>query len=128
MDEEREKARGLCLQCGAPLPKGRSDMKFCGSVCRSRYHYEQGGAFRALRRRIIAVLDRNHRLLEEALESGVPALDAEELALRGFDFLHATCFVLRKGGIELRCYDISYRLTKGKVFKLRKVSGSAEDG
>ncbi|MDI9550814.1 MAG: hypothetical protein GX125_09985 [Bacteroidales bacterium] len=112
--------RGRCIVCGNVLPYGRSDMKFCSVRCKSRYHYCNGGQFRALRLRIIKAIDRNHRILDTLLDEGIRSIDLPELGQLGYDFNCITSYHKVGGRNEYRCYDIKYYMTASRIFNLEK--------
>ncbi len=119
--EGKEKRRGRCLACGKVLPSGRSDMKFCSVTCKSRYHYSNGGRFKAVRQRVIRELDNNHGILEALLDAGIRSIDLPDLVQLGYDFNCSTGYHKVRSHHEYRCYDIKFCMTSSRIFKLEKI-------
>ena len=119
MYEEEEK-RGRCLECGNPLPYGRTDMKFCSSSCRNRWHYLQDGGLQGIRRRIIGTLDRNYSILESLIAEGVTRIDIPDLAQMGYNFDCITSYHKVRNHNEYRCFDIKYYMSGSTVFRLER--------
>ena len=113
-----EEKRGRCLECGNELPYGRSDMKFCCTSCKSRWHYEHDGDIKGLRRRIIGALDRNHEILASLIAKGVTRIDIPDLAQLGYNFDCITSYHKVRNHKEYRCYDIKYYMSESSVFRL----------
>ena len=111
-----------CLECGDPIPYGRSDRKYCSDRCRNRWHNRE---YRRWRRKFADIIDtllQNHLILDHLLNMGVDSVPKTELAQLGFriDFV-TSC---RKVGrhMECRCFDIRYRETEGRIVHLERGS------
>lgn len=116
----KENAPCTCLECGR-VTYGRADKKFCSESCKNKWHNRQTSQSRQLRNRILTALNRNYRVLDEALASGQLSVDRALLESRGFRPAFVTgCTRVRYGHDILRCFDISYSQTASKIFKLRK--------
>lgn len=120
MRYEEDESRGRCLECGDVLPYGRSDMKFCSTSCKSRWHYVNDGQEKGVRRRIIGTLDRNHAILKSLLEKGVTAIDIPDLGQMGYNFDCITSYHKVRNHNEYRCYDIKYYMSESRVFRLER--------
>ena len=86
MKNLEDESRGRCLECGDVLPYGRSDMKFCCSSCKNRYHYARVGHLKGVRLRTIGALDRNHEILDALLKRGVTSINIPDLGQMGYRF------------------------------------------
>ena len=109
-----------CLECGEPLPYGRSDRKYCSDRCRNRYHNREHRKWQRRYARVIDILMQNHGILSRMLDMGVESVPKSELAQLGsnFDFV-TSC---RKTGhrLECRCFDICYFDTESRIIRLRR--------
>lgn len=119
-----------CLECGDPIPYGRSDRKYCSDRCRNRWHNRE---YRRWRRQFAGVIDtllQNYLVLDRLVKIGVDAIPKTELAQLGFrtDYVTASRKVGRH--MECSCFDIRYRETEGRIVHLerRSVPWDPEDG
>ncbi len=109
-----------CLECGDPIPYGRSDRKYCSDRCRNRWHNRE---YRRWRRRFAGIIDtllQNHLILDRLLKMGVDSVPKTELAQLGFRIdCVPSC---RKVGrhMECGCFDIRYRETEGRIVHLER--------
>lgn len=120
-EETEEQQRGRCLECGDVLPYGRSDMKFCCSSCKNRYHYARVGHLKGVRLRTIGALDRNHEILDALLKRGVTSINIPDLGQMGYRFDCVTSYHKVRNHDEYRCFDIKYFLSPSRVFDLSRV-------
>lgn len=120
-EETEEQQRGRCLECGDVLPYGRSDMKFCCSSCKNRYHYARVGHLKGVRLRTIGALDRNHEILGTLLKRGVTSISIPDLGQMGYRFDCVTSYHKVRNHDEYRCFDIKYFLSPSRVFGLSRV-------
>jgi hypothetical protein len=120
MENNDGDGRGKCLECGDVLPFGRSDMKFCSSTCKNRWHYANKGRSKGIRLKIIGALDRNYGILDSLLGRGVSQIDIPDLAQMGYNFDCITSYHKVRNHNEYRCYDIKYFMSESRVFRLER--------
>ena len=120
MENNDGDGRGKCLECGDVLPFGRSDMKFCSSTCKNRWHYANKGRSKGIRLKIIGALDRNYGILDSLLGRGVSQIDIPDLAQMGYNFDCITSYHKVRNHNEYRCYDIKYYMSESRVFRLER--------
>ncbi len=113
-----------CLECGDVISYGRSDKKFCSLVCKNHYHNRLNHAAGMMRERVMLSLKLNYEILRRALGSGKAYVRISELKRDGFSPEIYTS-VLRNGKhLEVCCFDISYCMSRMKIFNIRRRSGS----
>ena len=104
-----------CLECGDPIPYGRSDRKYCSDKCRHRYHNRETRRWHRRCARIIGILETNYGILESLIKLGVENALKSDLVQMGYnlDFL-TSC---RKVGHRMvcRCFDIRYEETESRL-------------
>ena len=104
-----------CLECGDPIPYGRSDRKYCSDRCRHRYNNRESRRWHRRYARVIGILEQNHGILDRLLKSGVTSLLKSDLVQMGYrtDFV-TSC---RKAGRRTvcRCFDIRYEETETRI-------------
>lgn len=115
MDEEKG-LRRMCLECGSPLPPGRSDMKFCCVRCKSRWNYRSSGFSNGFKLKVLNAINRNYSILASLLEDGIVSIDIPDLSARGFDFDCVTSYHKVRCHHEYRIYDIKYFKSDSRVF------------
>ena len=120
MSYEEDNGGKRCLECGDVLPYGRKDMKFCSSSCKNKWHYQSRSWVNVLKLRTRSILDKNYSILEALLESGVTSIDIPDLAQMGYNFDCVTSYHKVRNRDEYRCYDIKYRMSASRVFKLER--------
>lgn len=123
MNSEEGCGRGKCLECGASLPNGRSDMKFCSASCRNRYNYRKGNRDKGVKLRTINAINRNYEILESLLEDGTSTIDNPDLSAMGYNFDCITSYHKVRNHNEYRCYDIKYYKSESRIFGLSRVDG-----
>ena len=97
-----------CLQCNRRL-RGRTDKKFCGDKCRSKYNYRVGISSSSPVRITNKILKKNRLILVRLYEETGTKTSREILLSKGFDFSHYT----RRGAIPgylncIFCYEMGY--------------------
>ena len=110
-----------CLECGDKISYGRTDKKYCCEDCRNRHHNHMAQAGRSVRRRVLSALERNYKVLNSLLDSGVEAVSLSEALSMGFNPNFMTSFVKKRGHDECGCFDISYRITTSRLSALSKI-------
>ena len=108
-----------CLNCGKEIPNGRPDRKFCGTVCKNRYHNRKKYQQReVVEQRVMRILERNHNILDKLLRLGVNSLDRLTLVGLGYSPDYVTSY--RKSGIhhQYACFDIHYEQTPTRIKKI----------
>ena len=121
MEKEIEGDR-RCLECGNPLPYGRTDMKFCSVSCKSRWHYVKNAGSKVARRRIMSSLDRNYEILDGLLRSGTTWIVIPDLVQLGFNFYCFTSYHKFRNRNEYRCFDIKYNKSQNRIYGIAKVA------
>lgn len=116
-----EGAEGTCLECGNVL-YGRTDKKFCDESCRNRYHTRRHAESTRMKRRVIAALDGNYRILTEVLSSGKDSAELSELEAAGFKPGVISGHTKYRGHDEYRCYEIRYVRTPTRIMGIRKIT------
>ena len=104
-----------CLECGDPIPYGRSDRKYCCDACRHRYHNRESRRWHRRYARIIGILEKNYGLLERLIRLGVESTLKSDLVQMGYnlDFLTSCRKVGRR--MVCRCFDIRYEETESRI-------------
>ena len=100
----------FCLNCNHKI-HGRTDKKFCNDSCRNIYHNKNHQIQNNLVRNIKAILQRNRKLLSEALgDKSTCTVHRAELVSKGFYFEFIThIHTNKKGSVTHFCYDYSYK-------------------
>lgn len=110
-----------CLECGDAIVYGRTDKKFCCDDCRNKHHNHQARSGRTIRRRVMAILERNHEVLEACIRSGVESMSMSEAVVMGFTPSYATAFRKSRNRMLYECFDISYIMTPGRLYSISKI-------
>lgn len=122
MDYQESKFRQLfCLECGADIPYGRIDRKFCSPQCKNRFHNKKYSFNRSNIRRVTNALERNYEILLKLIKCNVTTLSLGDLALMGFNKEYVTSVRKEKGHNEYRCFDIKYICSETRIFSLERV-------
>ena len=123
-----EDSEPRCLECGDPLPYGRTDRKYCSDRCRSRYHNREHLRWRRRFAWVTGILERNYEILDHLVRMGVTSISKTDLAQLGYngEFL-TSC---RKTGHRMvcHCFDIRFEETPSKFQNLSLEPFSGEDG
>lgn len=108
-----------CLECGNQLPyNARHGKKFCSISCKNRFHNRQQMGPRTMKVRILAILEKNHRILSELLEDDITSVPMSNLLVLGFNPMYATC-CYRLNRREMRmCFDIRFCMTASRIYDL----------
>lgn len=111
-----------CLQCGKAIRSGRSDKKFCDSLCKDAYNNEKKESERSEIRTIDLLLKKNRRVLKQLYDPKKPDKKfSRELLIRaGFEFgflTHVTVTSNRLNEIVF-CFDYGYREVTGGQFQI----------
>ncbi len=106
-----------CLHCRKPF-RGRSDKKFCSSLCRSAFNNAHQADRQTSISQINRFLRKNRDLLKALyLRDPVP-LTQKVLEDKGFQFEYHTHQRTTKGNnVQLFCYDYGIE-KKGRLFKV----------
>lgn len=112
----------ICLECGDRIADtaGRIDRKFCCESCRNKYHYRGNRTRRNIKARTDTILQHNHDILDGLLALNRTSIERTEALQIGFDPNYMTTCQVGRGQIDCSCYDISYRITAGKISKISK--------
>ena len=123
-----EGTRCNCLECGSGI-YGRTDKKFCSSVCKNSYYNRQYRDIKRLKRRIVETLHSNYSILDSILKLGTTTIGLEDLHLMGFD---SSCMSGhakgRNGHEEYFCFDISYFMSATKIFNIHRMENPLRRG
>jgi predicted nucleic acid-binding Zn ribbon protein len=117
---ELERKKTHCLECGDPIPYGRSDRKYCSESCKNRYHNRETRRWRGRYTQVINVLTRNHGILERLIHIGVESIPKSELAQMGYNFDFVTSCRRVGRRVECRCFDIRFFDTDSRIMKLER--------
>lgn len=110
-----------CLECGDKISYGRTDKKFCSDECKNRHHNHKSRADRFIKRKTIAVLEKNHEILEGLVKAGVDAVLLSEILLMGFNPAYVTSFTRVNHHDVYACFDITYIMTPSKLCSISKI-------
>ena len=120
-DKKYERHMPICLECGDRIRYGRTDKKFCSDECKAKHHNDMAKAGRALRHKVIALIDRNHDILDDVLKSGEDAASLVDLMTMGFVPGVSTSY-RRFGKHDVyTCYDIKYIMTRTRLYSIMKI-------
>lgn len=116
-----------CIECGDIIGYGRTDRKFCCEKCKNRYNNRKNKIIRNLKLRIRNALERNYRILENLVRSGVPSIGLDEISMMGYHVEYSTSY--HKAGKKniYWCYDIKYVLTTSKLTNIVKIPLNLRD-
>lgn len=117
-----DESRSACLECGEPIIYGRTDKKFCCEGCKNRYNNRRTRNSRNMKLRIWNALEKNHRILEGLIKTGIATVRLPDLASLGFNAEYSTAFHKVGNHREFRCFDIVYYLSESRIFGIRKVA------
>lgn len=110
-----------CLECGEEISYGRSDKKFCSEDCRSRHHYHQVQSSKTIRRKVMAILNRNYEVLDSLVHAGVEAVWISDVMTMGFNPGFSTFCRHHRKHDEYMCFDIHYRMTPNRISCITKI-------
>jgi len=112
----------VCLECGDMIAGtiGRADRKFCCDSCRNKYNYRGTRIKRNIKARTHNILQHNYEILEALIAMDRTSIDRTEALQLGMDPNFMTTCQVGRGHIDCSCYDISYRITAGKISKISK--------
>ena len=107
-----------CLECGDPLPYGRSDRKYCSDSCRNRYHNREARRWRSRYARTVGILQKNHDILTQLLRLGVRSISKTELVQLGYRPDFVTSFRKEARRTVCHCFDIVFVETETRLTNL----------
>ena len=112
----------LCPECGEVIETeyGRRARKFCSDECRNKYHYRNLRASRNIRYRMTSKLEHNHEIFEGLIQLGITSVERTEAVQLGIDMEVMTSCHAARGHMDCTCYDISYRITDGRISNISK--------
>jgi len=115
----------ICLECHEPIKNGRSDKKFCTSVCKDKYYNKLKLEAKKEIGRIDTVLKRNRKILKQLYNPNKEdrLITRETLLKSGFEFEFHTHYVITKihANQFIFCYDYGYReVEKGKYKVIKR--------
>lgn len=113
-----------CLCCGNRLEygKGRSDRKFCNRTCKNNYHNRLRGNFKDMKPKVDGIIMKNYAFLDDMVKLGVKSIPMPEAVSAGFNPSYSTSVFQSEGYCEHCCYDIIYRVSAIRIFKIRRLS------
>ncbi|MBS1918274.1 MAG: hypothetical protein JST87_18555 [Bacteroidetes bacterium] len=118
-----EKKPVLCLNCGEPIKKGRSDKKFCDSACKDEYYNSRKSDEHQDIKKVDLTIKKNRRILKKLLGNQSEIIVKKDSLLeQGFKFDYHTHHVISKlkGNEFIFCYDYGYHKTPDGQFKIVK--------
>ncbi len=106
----------LCLQCEKPIV-GRTDKKFCDTLCRNSYNNKRRNAKEAMIIEVNRILRKNRRILEQLNPEGKTTVRKTLLIKMEFDFNYYThTFKTKNKYIYKFCYEFGYmHINDGEV-------------
>lgn len=113
---------GTCLECGAALPYGRQDRKFCCSKCKNDYNNRRVRVSRATHRRVQGALEKNYELLARLCRARISSLMLSEAIMLGFNPEYATGHRRIGGREEYSCFEIKYCLSANRIYNITNQS------
>ena len=122
-----EQSEPRCLECGDPLPYGRTDRKYCSDRCRNRYHNREHLQWRRRYSWLTGILENNYGILNRLVRMGVTSIAKTDLAQLGYNAEFLTS--CRKIGRRMvcHCFDIRFEETPSKFQNLSLDPFSGED-
>lgn len=97
-----------CAECGDPII-GRADKRFCGDVCRNAYNNRLSGDTNTSIRRIVGILKKNRKILEELYLADKRKLNKKTLLEKGYEFNKLTHLYVNKKNQTYRfCFDYGF--------------------
>ncbi len=117
-------ATAICLNCGEPITKGRSDKKFCNPGCKDAYYNAIKSEQQQEIGRIDTILKKNRRILKKLFDPDKEEtiVHKDTLVRAGFDFKYHTHHYQskRQSNEFLFCYDYGYRPVGNDLYKIIK--------
>ncbi|WP_290798138.1 hypothetical protein [Flavihumibacter sp. UBA7668] len=113
-----------CLWCKDAL-RGRSDKKFCDSICRNAYNNKLEHSSANLIKTINYALRRNRNILADIYEQAAPdyTVSKEVLVYKGFQFKYHTEVIDLKNPVPLFvCYDFGYQVLPEEQVQILPIS------
>lgn len=110
-----------CLECGEPLPYGRTDKLYCSESCKNRWHYVERRQSIRNRSDVMKILGRNYSVLRDLLHENIMSLDITQMIFRGFNPGYMTGCLRRPRYSECSCFDIRYNLTDSRIFAISRM-------
>mgnify|MGYP006784851495 FL=1 len=110
-----------CLECGDRILYGRTDKKFCCESCRQKHFYSTAKETRIFKRKVLAILSRNHEILENLIREGKDSADLMELVLIGFVPWVITSYRRSGKHDEYNCFNIKYIMTRTRIYSIVKI-------
>lgn len=110
-----------CLECGEPLPYGRTDKLYCCDSCKNRRHYVERRRSLKNRADVMRILSRNYSVLRSLLRENIMSLDITQVIFRGFNPGYMTGCQRRPRYSECSCFDIRYNLTGNRIFAISRM-------
>ena len=122
IEDVKKNGSRVCLECGSRLPFGRSNMKFCCSDCRNRYHNRYRKRSNLYHGAVDRQLNTNYKILDNLMKMDISQMSLPEMVSMGFNPYYST--LCRKDGCHLiyACYEILYQITDLKIFNIRRMS------
>lgn len=96
-----------CRECGRGL-KGRSDKKYCDTVCRNKFNNRSQSVESRYVRNVNSILINNRKILRSFLEKGIEKVHLKLLSSIGFDFNHFTTIQRSQDKELYYCYELGY--------------------
>lgn len=128
MKDHKEQSPAKCLQCGSEiLSEGRCDRKFCSDACRHRYHNYRYMMQNSYKEKTNRRLEDNYRILRRLLDSGINEIPLPDATANGFDGNYATAMFRNEKITDYNCYDIGYRISPSRIFKIHQLELSLQN-
>jgi hypothetical protein len=107
-----------CLFCKKMIRSGRSDKKFCDSICKDAYYNAKKAEDHSDIKKIDMILKKNRRILKKLFTPKNKTLPKNALVNEGFSFEFHTHVITTKlkGNQFIFCYDHGYReISEGQI-------------
>lgn len=117
-----------CLQCGKEISiEGRCDRKFCCEACRHKYHNHRHMLHYSYKEKTEKKLNSNYKLLRGLVDMGAREIPLQDAIANGFDRNYATAMFRNERIMDYNCYDIGYRISSGRIFKIHQLELSLQN-
>lgn len=109
----------VCMNCQQILKKGRSDMKFCSTQCRSEFNNRKNKENDLELLRINSILRKNRAILKNINPVGMTVIRREVLLQSGFNFEYYTnSYTAKNGNLYNFCYEYGYHILDNEKIRI----------
>lgn len=123
MEKYKVMEKSECLECGQPIGYGsRQGQKFCCSSCRYTYNNRNRVNSIKCKKKIEHILQKNYSILCHIIRLHMDNFLVNEAVAMGFNASFMTSVIRYPTYMEYTCFDIAYRISDTKLFKIRRMS------